>query len=46
MLRSLLIYGGRIKFQGLPYILDVERRSSSTKNRTRHRYTLPHFATL
>uniref|UniRef100_A0A251UJS4 Uncharacterized protein n=1 Tax=Helianthus annuus TaxID=4232 RepID=A0A251UJS4_HELAN len=28
------------------YTLDAGRRSSSTKDRTRYRYTLPHIATL
>ncbi|KAJ0831309.1 hypothetical protein HanPSC8_Chr15g0665601 [Helianthus annuus] len=28
------------------YFVDAGRRSSSTKNRTRYRYTFPHIATL
>ncbi|KAJ0887341.1 hypothetical protein HanRHA438_Chr09g0389711 [Helianthus annuus] len=33
-------------FMKCRYILDAGRRSSSTKDRTRYRYMLPHFNTL
>ncbi|KAJ0685920.1 hypothetical protein HanOQP8_Chr11g0410091 [Helianthus annuus] len=33
-------------FMKCRYFVEAGRRSSSTKNRTRYSYMLPHFATL